>query len=131
MGWIDTICNGIEKAFELTRPAAKTLPALFILCEAARRPGLSAIALTAAIIQRLPEIGIETGVNPDGTQNKVGQFVRVMSEEIVKEIKDNLSVQSACSVGSFQGTGTGMSAAGPIQLTVTNTVPFISQGIGI
>ena len=87
MSWIQTIADGIEKAFDAVRPALKSIPPFLLICELYKRPGLSAIALTSAIIRRLPEAGIETGVNPDGSENKVNQFVRIMCEETIKEIE--------------------------------------------
>ena len=87
MSWITSIAQGIEKAFSGIRPALKMIPPLLLICELYRRPGLSAIALTSAIIRRLPEAGIETGVNADGSPNKINGFVRIISEEIVKEFK--------------------------------------------
>ncbi len=95
MSWITSISDGIKKAFDTVRPALPVIPALLLLCEIKNRPGLSAIALTGAIIRRLPEAGIETGVNPDGTPNKINQFVRIMSEEIVTEFKDNARINGA------------------------------------
>jgi hypothetical protein len=61
MGWINKIADGIEKAFSVVRRPLATLPPLLLMCEIRQRPGLSAIALTSAIIQRMPEAKIETG----------------------------------------------------------------------
>lgn len=129
MSWIQTIANGIEKTFESIRPALKTIPPLLLICELYKRPGLSAIALTSAIIRRLPEAGIETGKNPDGSENKVNQFVRIMCEEIVKEIKDNARVTTVIEPGSVIGTGTGANAGGPIVVSTINTM--IGKTVGL
>ena len=86
MSWIESISSGIEKAFSAVRPALKFIPPILLLCELKSRPGLSAIALTSAIIRRLPEAGIETGTNNNGSANKINQFVRIMCEETIKEI---------------------------------------------
>lgn len=122
MSWIQAIATGIEKAFSSIRPALAPIPPLLLICELVKRPGLSAIALTSAIIQRLPEAGIETGLNPDGSENKTCGLVRVMCEEIIKEIKDNAKVTCVITPGSIIGTGTGASAAGPIVVTTVNTM---------
>ena len=123
MSWIQTIAKGIEKAFSAARPAlTTTIPPLLLICELYKRPGLSAIALTSAIIRRLPEAGIETGVNADGSENKVNQFVRIMCEEMIKEIKDNARVTCVIEPGSVIGTGTGSNAAGPVVVTTINTM---------
>ena len=86
MSWINTIAQGIENAFKAVRPALQSIPPLLLLCEVFQRPGLSAIALTSAIIRRLPEAGIDTGPNNDGSPNKINQFVRIISEEWIKSI---------------------------------------------
>ena len=105
MRWIDKIAQGITKTFEAIRPSLPAIPAILLVCEASRRPGLSAIALTSAVIRRLPEVGIETGVNSDGSPNKINGFVRVLCEEIVNEIKTN---------------GVGLVSFAPMQLQITS-----------
>lgn len=122
MGWIDTIADEIKTAFDAVRPALKTIPPLLLICELYKRPGLSAIALTSAIISRLPEAGIETGVNNDGSPNMINSFVRIFCEEMIKEIKDNARVTCVIEPGSVIGTGTGANAGGPIVVTTINTV---------
>lgn len=129
MSWIENISSGIEQLFSKVRPALPAIPPLLLLCELKNRPGLSAIALTAAIIQRLPEVGIETGVNTDGSPNKITGLVRVMAEEIVKEIKDNGVVNAVIEPGSIISTGTGGNAGGPITIVSTNTV--VSSMLGL
>ena len=105
MSWISTITQGITSAFSLLRTPAPPIPPILLLCETLNRPGLSAMALTTAVIARLPEIGIETGVNPDGSANMVNLFIKVLIEEIVKEIKNNAVVYSAMPPGSLNIVG--------------------------
>lgn len=129
MSWIETISSSIEKAFSAVRPALQSLPPLLLLCELKNRPGLSAIALASSIIKRLPEAGIETGVNVDGSPNKVTQMVRIACEEIVKEIKDNARVTAVIEPGSVTSIGTGGNAGGPVTIVSTNTV--VSSMLGL
>ena len=129
MSWINTIAQGIENAFKAVRPALQSIPPLLLLCEVFQRPGLSAIALTSAIIRRLPEAGIETGVNADGSPNKINQFVRVLCEEIVTEIKDNAKVTCVLQPGTINSIGTGANAGGPVVVTSYNTIPVNKMGI--
>ena len=129
MSWINTIAQGIENAFKAVRPALQSIPPLLLLCEVFQRPGLSAIALTSAIIKRLPEAGIETGVNADGSPNKINQFVRVLCEEIVTEIKDNAKVTCVLQPGTINSIGTGANAGGPVVVTSYNTIPVNTMGI--
>lgn len=129
MAWIETISSGIEKLFKKVRPALPAIPPILLLCELKNRPGLSAIALTAAIIQRLPEVGIETGNNVDGSANKITGLVRVMVEEIIKEIKDNGVVTAVIEPGTISTFGTGGNAGGPVSIVSTNTV--VSSMLGM
>lgn len=129
MTWIQQICNGIDKAFSVMRPALPALPPLLLLCELMTRPGLSAIALASAVIQRLPEAGIVTAKNPDGTPNKINQFVRIFSEEIVKEIKNNALVTGVITPGSVVSQGMGSNAGGPVYVVSTNAMPSSLNGI--
>lgn len=130
MSWITSIANGIERAFDFARPAlTMTIPPILLLCEIRTRPGLSAIALASSIIRRLPEAGIQTGVNPDGSPNKILQFVRILSEEIVKEFKDNALITCGLEPQTINSIGTGASPNGPIVVSSLNTTPIIIKGI--
>lgn len=122
MSWITSIAQGVEKVFNGIRPALKSIPPLLLLCELNKRPGLSAIALTSSIIRRLPEAGIEIGTNADGSPNKICLFVRIISEEIVKEFKDNARVTCVIEPGSVMSRGTGANAGGPVVVTSVNTM---------
>lgn len=122
MSWITSIAKGVEKVFTTMRPALPiTIPPLLLLCELNKRPGLSAIALTSAIIKRLPEAGIETGVNVDGSPNKINGLVRIMCEEIVKEFKDNARITSVIEPTSIMTLGTGANAGGPVVVNSIGT----------
>ena len=129
MSWITSIAKGIETAFSTVRPALQAIPALLLICELYKRPGLSAIALTSAIIRRLPEAGISTDVMPDGTPNKTNMFVRIICEEFVKEIKDNALVSCAIEPGAVTSIGTGGNAGGPVVVNSTNVMIGSVRGI--
>ncbi len=129
MSWINKIANGIEKAFSTVRAPLQIIPPILLISELYQRPGLSAIALASSIIKRLPEAGIETGVNNDGSPNKINQFVRILSEEIIQEIKDNARVTCVVESGTINSLGTGANAGGPVVVTSVNTIPINIMGI--
>lgn len=129
MSWIKTISDGIGAAFDFIRPALIPIPPLILVCSVMNRPGLSAIALAAAIIRRLPEAGINTDAGPDGSQNKVTAFVRIFSEEIVNELKNNARIDLVIAPGSMTSFGTGANAGGPVTIFSTNTMPSSASGI--
>lgn len=130
MSWINRISNGIEEAFKFARPAlTMSVPPLLLLCEIKSRPGLSAIALASSIIRRLPEAGIYTGVNPDGSPNMILAKERISAEEIVKEFKDNCKVTCVIPSGVINFIGNGGGPTGPVTVTGTNTIPITINGI--
>lgn len=129
MGWINKIANGIEKAFSTVRAPLQMIPPILLISELYQRPGLSAIALASAIIRRLPEAGIETGVNNDGSPNKINQFIRIFCEQVVQEIKDNARVTCVVEPGTINSLGTGANAGGPVVVTSVNTIPINIMGI--
>ena len=129
MSWITRIADGIQTAFSAVRPALLSIPPILLICEVYQRPGLSAIALASAIIRRLPEAGIETGVNNDGSPNKINQFIRIFCEQVVQEIKDNARVTCVVEPGTINSLGTGANAGGPVVVTSVNTIPINIMGI--
>lgn len=129
MSWIQTIADGIGSAFDFIRPALIPIPPLILVCSVMQRPGCSAIALSAAIIRRLPEAGINTDALEDGSQNKVTAFVRILSEEIINEFKNNARVDVVIPPGVLTSFGTGANAGGPVAVFSTNTTPATTNGI--
>ena len=129
MSWVTKIADGIDKAFSMVRPALGMLPSLLLICEVRTRPGLSAIVLTSSIIKELPKAQIETGVNNCGTPNKINQFIRIVCEELAKEIKDNARVTCVIEPGTINSIGNGENAGGPVVVTSINTTPSSTKGI--
>lgn len=129
MSWINRIADGIEKAFSVVRKPLVPIPPILLICEVYQRPGLSAIALASAIIKRLPEAGIETGVNNDGSPNKINQFIRIFCEQVVQELKDNALVTCSILPGTINSVGRGANECGPVVVTSSNTVPINIRGI--
>ena len=129
MSWINKIAQGIEKAFSTVRKPLGLLPPLLLICEVKNRPGLSAIMATSSIIRRLPEAQIETGANECGSPNMNNQFVRIICEELIKEIKDNARVTCVIEPTKINSIGSGGNAGGPVVVTSVNTIPSSTKGI--
>ena len=128
MGWIDKISNTISNMFKLARKPFPTIPPELLLCNVLQKPGLSAALLASAIIARLPEMGLDTGKNKDGSENKINQFVRILSEEIVNHFRDNANIQCVISPESLTITGTGGNAGGPVQIMGYNIAGVTVNG---
>lgn len=130
MGWIDKIATAVNGALSTLRPPVTPIPPILLLCEIIDRPGLSAITLTSSIIARLPEAGIPTGPNPDGSANMICQYTRILAEEIIKEFQNNGVIDCAIQPGTINVTGTGTAAGiAPVAVTAVNTLPSSVRGI--
>jgi hypothetical protein len=130
MGWIDKIATTVNSALSALRPPVIPIPPILLLCEILDRPGLSAISLTSAIISRLPEAGIPTGVNPDGSANMICQYTRIVCEEVIKEIQQHAVVNGAVPPGSINVVGTGTAnGIAPVAVTASNVGASAMSGI--
>lgn len=119
----------VSEAFKSIRPPLTDIPALLLICEIANRPGISAIALTANVIRRLPEVGIPTGNNPDGSPNIVNGFVKILCEETVREFKTNARIDSVVNSNSIVFRGTGGNIGGPVEVFGNNIMSVLIKGI--
>lgn len=129
MEWVDNIAQSVENVLSKARIPAQTAPVIPLYCEGMLRPGLSATVLASKIISRLPEIGIPTGPNPDGSENIVNKFVMVMCEEFVNALKNDAVVNTSLPTGKISITGTGGNVGGPVQITGYNSMPTVIKGI--
>ena len=77
----------------------------------------------------MPEAGIETDINPCGAPNVNNKFIRIICEEVIKEIKDNAKVTCVLQPGTINSIGTGANAGGPVVVTSYNTTPVNTMGI--
>lgn len=119
--FVEELSNAIQTAFESARPPAQSIPPVFILAESSERPGLSAITLASNVISRMPEIGVPTDPNPDGSENINNKFIQVLCEEIINHIKEDAVIECSIAPGSVQTTGTGGNAGGPVTVQSMNT----------
>lgn len=116
MDWIRKIAAGITETFNRVRKPVTSVPPALLLCEAQNRPGLSAMALSSAVIARLAAEGYETGVNPDGSENLNNKFIYILCDELIKEIKSNAVIEATIPIGSISITGVGGNAGGPVTI---------------
>lgn len=129
MDWVNEISSGITTVMESARVPAQTVPGILLLCEATKRPGLSASVLAGRIISRLHEIDIPTEKNPDGSDNLIIKVIKLISEEVVTSIKDNAVVFSEIPSGGISITGVGGNIGGPIVVTGKNDKPAMVRGL--
>lgn len=129
MNWISKITDTISTVFSSVKQPLIDVPAILLFPETKLRSGVSAISLTSNIISRLGEAGIETGVNVDGSENKTNAFVRIIVEEVLKEIQNNARIDLVVPPNSLIITGTGAGPTGPVQVTATNILPSLAYGV--
>lgn len=122
MKWIKDIVKTVTDLFEKARMPLQSIPPLLLVCEIARRPGLSCISLTNAIIQQLQKIGIPTEPNKDGSPNLTNLLIKSISCEVVDELQTNARVEGVVTPGQIVSVGTGANAGGPVVVTSQNLI---------
>ena len=122
---IDTIASSIQETIDTARPPQQDLPPFYVTIEDKYRPGLSAIALTSNIVSRLGEAGIDTATLPNGDEPQIVKFVRIICEEVIKEIQLNAKIMVEIPVG----VTTGIAAIPPANVPVVSAIPI--QGAGL
>ena len=128
MSFINLISTKVKKAFDGIRKPFVHVPPLLLLCEVMQRPGMSAIALTTAIIQRCEQAGIPTGNLPDGTPNYNNVFAKIVAEEVINEIHNNAVVEAVIPTNTIVITATGANAGGPVEVVGSNKGDSKSYG---
>lgn len=118
--WISEITDNLTDVFSNARQPFQKIPALPLQAEANQRKGLSATDIASRIIERLPDAGIPTGPNPDGSRNTINDFVKIISEEFVNAIKRDSLVLLTIPSGSIKITATGGNVGGPVESTGQN-----------
>lgn len=119
---LERITNAINGLLEKARVPFIPISAAILACSVFRRPGMSPMMVAARVIRRQSEFGAPTGALPDGTPNMMNSLVYVLTEEIIREGRENGIVEGVIPRNSIVITGTGASAAGPVAFTGTN--PF-------
>lgn len=118
---IDNLSETIKTVIDTARPPASSLPPFLTTIEGMARPGMSAISLTSNIVTRLGEAGIDTSTLPDGTEPQITKMVRIICEEIIKEIQLNMKGMTEIRPGTLVGMAAGV--------PVVSTIPI--QGVTI
>ena len=118
--WITEITDNLTDVLSNARQPFQKVPAIPLQAEANERKGLSATDIASRIIERLPDAGIPTGPNPDGSRNMINDFVRIISEEFVNAIKRDSLVLLTIPSGSIKIMATGGNVGGPVESTGQN-----------
>ena len=95
---------------------------------AKQRPGLSSEILSSSIISRFPEAGIPTGPLVGGAANVMENLVKIMMEEIVEAIQNDLRVDVVIDPGAAV-TASGGNSGGPVVAIGATTAPHTGVGV--
>ncbi len=101
---------------------------LFKILAGRIRPGLDADAISTSIISRFKEAGIPTGPLGEGTPNAMEELVKIIMEELVDAIQNEMRIDVAVDQG-MQVISQGASAAGPVVSQGQNPLPHSAIGI--
>ena len=124
---IEKVVNAINKVTEYARMPMPYISAFILICSMFKRPGMSAMLTASRIIKGQSEFGAPTGPLPSGAANKMNALIFKIVDEIFREIRKNGVGYGVTAPGSVNISGTGMSSAGPITFTGTNTTPIESR----
>lgn len=92
------------------------------------RPGLDAYAISSSVISRFKEAGIPTGPLAEGIPNAMEELVKIMMEEIVDAIQNDMRIDAAVDQG-MQVVSQGASPSGPIISSGSNPLPHTAIGV--
>lgn len=92
------------------------------------RPGLNSELITSSIVSRFGEAGIPSGVLADGTPNVMEALVKIMTEEYVDALQNQMRIDVVIDQGALL-TAQGGNAGGPIAVVGSTVAPH--TGIGV
>lgn len=92
--WIKSAADTAINVLQSARSKLPKIPPIFLLCRIMYLPGLSATALAAQVVNELHRHGFMTEVNFDGSKNCIVEFVEIIAQKFIEEIKDNAKVRS-------------------------------------
>ena len=126
--WIEKISGAITQVLTKMRKPAQAVPPILLACDVDQRPGMSAIALTAAILAEFEKEGINTGPNEDGSPNLIAQTEYARARALINHIQTNAVVDTVLKPMTINIQGTGANAGGPVEVTSYNTGYTTAKG---
>ena len=92
------------------------------------RPGLDAAALSSSVISRFKEAGIPTGPLAEGVPNAMEEYTKIIIEEIVDAIQNEMRIDVAVDQG-MQVISNGANTGGPVLSSGQNPLPHTAVGV--
>jgi hypothetical protein len=101
---------------------------IFEILLARLRPGLDGDAISSEVISKFEKIGIPSGPLENGQPNVMEEYTKVMTDEIVSAIQNDMKVDVAIDSG-MQVISTGANSGGPVVSTGVNPTPHTGAGL--
>lgn len=92
------------------------------------RPGLDSDSISSEVISKFDKIGIPSGPLENGTPNVMEEYTKVLTEEIVDSIQNDMRIDIAVDSG-MNVLSSGANAGGPVVTTGSNIVPHGGSGL--
>ena len=125
---IDKI-NSFFQAVDAQLTKVIPMPAIFLLCAAMSRKGLSPLRSLSNVCQALEEAGIPTGPNPDGSPNLIVMASYAILKEVYRAQTEDAVVQGGIQPGEMMILSQGANSGGPVVSTGSNLLPTHLWGI--
>jgi len=92
------------------------------------RPGLDSDSISSEIISKFEKIGIPTGPLENGTPNVMEEYTKLVTNEIVDAIQNDMRVDIAVDSG-MNVISSGANGVGPLVATGANVAPHSGSGL--
>jgi hypothetical protein len=92
------------------------------------RPGLDSDSISSEIISKFEKIGIPTGPLENGTPNVMEEYTKLVTNEIVDAIQNDMRIDIAVDSG-MNVISSGTNGGGPIVATGANVAPHSGSGL--
>lgn len=92
------------------------------------RPGLDSDSISSEIISKFEKIGIPTGPLENGTPNVMEEYTKLVTNEIVDAIQNDMRIDIAVDSG-MNIISSGANGGGPLVATGANVAPHSGSGL--
>lgn len=92
------------------------------------RPGLDSDSISSEVISKFDKIGIPSGPLENGTPNVMEEYTKVLTEEIVDAIQNDMRIDIAVDSG-MNVLASGANGGGPVVTTGSNIAPHSGSGL--
>jgi len=123
----ESVLSGVKNIFKFKNTKAPDIPTPLILIGAQKKQGLSAEKIASSIIKRKSEAGLNIGTLPSGETSPDEIMIRIMVEEIIKAMHEDMGVIVGIPAGQTINAA-GISPSGPVTVVGATTTIFKAYG---